>query len=1027
MSPETGQRFGPYEILGRLGGGGMGLVFRAWDERLHRKVAMKLLKDDYKMPAMRERFLQEARMASGLNHPNICTIFDIGEQDGDPYLVMELLEGETLKDKIARRALSADEIVRYCQEVADALTVAHGKGIVHRDIKPANIFLVNKANGSKQAKMLDFGLAKINLEAQGGWMSRSLDLTVAGSTVGTLAYMSPEQARGEALDARSDLFSLGIVMYEMATRQVPFRGTTSALLFVQLLERDPEPVRNWNDSIPRELERMILRLLMKDRRDRFQTAEQLRDALEKIAEKLGKGGRLKRSSGAVPLVRVPEPTARPRSPMRKASGEHVAVPAESGLSSGGLMIRPLRVGQDRPLQGEKAGGVAVESREIKVSVEQNETRIATANTVEPPEVHAGPNVMQSEARASAAQRSFGIEVSVDEAAVSDEVEELVTPEVSVRQRGGIWKALIAAVVIAVGVGGIFLLVRSGRLRPVVLQPDEALLLAVVQNKTGDPMLDGTVLEGLEIELRQSKALKVRGDDAYQAGARQITDEGGKAGANVSARKVAQMIGAKAYLYGEVRGGGEEPYVISVDVLNTESNDKLASVEETAGKREEIPAAIGRLARQMRAEMGEAAATIDETSIPLENEATANVAALHAYALGEAAMQQGRTSDAIRAYHQAVGLDARFIQAQMRLAWLYRAEKAEIAAASAAGLAQVAAAHASDSVRRLVEFCYEMNSSGDYGGALGTIRQYTELYPNDAEGMVGLARVFRAEGHLVEALLAAEQAYGEDPYQADAYREAELAMIGLDRYSDALHLENQSERLGVVSSGRALAAAYLSGREDVVAREVGSLRRGVSVSYTRLTDYGLYLDNTEQMAESATVWRSMAGGQTSVTSGAHAYMLAQGALDRALAERCGEALVMVGELKGMSRGPVANFNGGMAAALCGDRASAERARNDLLQSYPENTAVMQYYVPNLEAATELGAKNPAGALNALERLEQYDQISLTPYLRGLAHVEVDKGALAVADFQVVLAHRGADFVLGSDVYPAAKIALARAAA
>ncbi len=1003
----------------------MGLVFRAWDERLHRKVAMKLLKDDYKMPAMRERFLQEARMASGLNHPNICTIFDIGEQDGDPYLVMELLEGETLKDKIARRALSADEIVRYCQEVADALTVAHGKGIVHRDIKPANIFLVNKTNGSKQAKMLDFGLAKINLEAQGGWMSRSLDLTVAGSTVGTLAYMSPEQARGEALDARSDLFSLGIVMYEMATRQVPFRGTTSALLFVQLLERDPEPVRNWNDSIPRELERMILRLLMKDRRDRFQTAEQLRDALEKIAEKLGKGGRLKRSSGAVPLVRAPEPTARPRNPLRKASGEHVTAPVESGLSSGGLMIRPLRV--DRALQGEKPGGVTVESREIKVSVEQDETRIVTGNIAEAPAVHARADVMQPEASTNALHRSLGIEVCGDKAAVLDEAEDVAPPELLIRQRGGIWKALIAAVVIAVSVCGIFMLVRSGRLRPAVLQPDEALLLAVVQNKTGDPMLDGSVLEGLEIELRQSKALKVRGDDAYQAGARQITDEGGKPGANVSPRKVAQMIGAKAYLYGEVRGGGEEPYVISVDVLNTESNDKLASVEETAGKREEIPAAIGRLARAMRAEMGEAAATIDETSVPLENEATANVAALHAYALGEAAMQQGRTSDAIGAYQKAVGLDARFIQAQVRLAWLYRAEKAEIAAANAAGLAEAAATHASDSVRRLAEFCYEMNSSGDYGGALVTIRQYAELYPNDAEGMVGLARVLRVEGHLVEALLAAEQAYGEDPYQADAYREAELAMIGLDRYSDALHLENQSERLGVVSSGRALAAAYLAGREDVVAREVGSLRRSGSVSYTGLADYGLYLDNTEQMAEGATVWRSTAGGQTAAASGARAYMLAQGALDRALAERCGEALAMVGEMKGLSRGPVANFNGGMAAALCGDRASAERARNDLLESYPENTAVMQYYVPNLEAATELGAKNPAGALNVLERLERYDQISLTPYLRGLAHVEVDKGALAVADFQFVLAHRGADFVLGSDVYPAAKIALARAAA
>src|SRR5580692_5805915 len=142
MIPQTGQRFGPYEILGRLGGGGMGLVFRAWDGRLHRDVAIKLLHDDYRMPGMRERFLQEARAASALNHPNICTVFDIGEQDGDPYLVMEMLEGETLKDRIARGALPVDEIIRYVEEIADALAAAHAKGIVHRDIKPANIFLV---------------------------------------------------------------------------------------------------------------------------------------------------------------------------------------------------------------------------------------------------------------------------------------------------------------------------------------------------------------------------------------------------------------------------------------------------------------------------------------------------------------------------------------------------------------------------------------------------------------------------------------------------------------------------------------------------------------------------------------------------------------------------------------------------------------------------------------------------------------------------------------------------------------------
>src|SRR5215469_13787378 len=154
MVPEIGQRFGPYEILGRLGGGGMGHVFRAWDARLHREVAVKLLHDDYKMPAMRERFLLEARAASGLNHPNICMIFDIGDQDGNPYLVMELLQGETLKSRISRGPLPIEEMLRYSMEIADALGAADARGVVHRDIKPANIFLVKMPSGRYQAKVL---------------------------------------------------------------------------------------------------------------------------------------------------------------------------------------------------------------------------------------------------------------------------------------------------------------------------------------------------------------------------------------------------------------------------------------------------------------------------------------------------------------------------------------------------------------------------------------------------------------------------------------------------------------------------------------------------------------------------------------------------------------------------------------------------------------------------------------------------------------------------------------------------------
>ena len=231
-----------------------------------------------------------------------------------------------MKDRVAHGALPAEEIVRYAIEISDALAVAHAKGIVHRDIKPANIFLVKMPNGKSQAKVLDFGLAKIGLEHRGGWESRRLDLTLAGATVGTLSYMSPEQARGESLDIRSDLFSLGIVLYEMATRQVPFRGTTSALMFVQLFSHDPEPVRNWNESIPRELEKVILKLLAKERKARFQTAQELRDALVKVGKKLGRVGWLNKGPAAVvPLVRANDPVAWHKGPRRGQSGTRARV------------------------------------------------------------------------------------------------------------------------------------------------------------------------------------------------------------------------------------------------------------------------------------------------------------------------------------------------------------------------------------------------------------------------------------------------------------------------------------------------------------------------------------------------------------------------------------------------------------------------------------------------------------------------------------------------------------------------------
>ncbi len=288
---------GPYELLDRIGSGGMGLSYRARDVRLQREVAIKVLPDGFLGPgtpgqATHERFLREARSASSLNHPNICTIYDVGEQDSSPYLVMELLQGSTLKELLRGNPLPLPEALEFSIQIARGLEEAHEAGIVHRDIKPANIFIVRKQQGSQQAKILDFGLAKQARPTPGDATSDGIgaaenSLTIPGSTVGTVAYMSPEQARGEPLDARSDLFSLGSVIYEMATGKLPFPGAATADVFAALLMRDPEPPRKLNPAVSKEGERIILKLLSKDKTQRYQTASELRTDLEQLSARSG--------------------------------------------------------------------------------------------------------------------------------------------------------------------------------------------------------------------------------------------------------------------------------------------------------------------------------------------------------------------------------------------------------------------------------------------------------------------------------------------------------------------------------------------------------------------------------------------------------------------------------------------------------------------------------------------------------------------------------------------------------------------